>query len=750
MPTLSTAGLARASAQHPWRVLGIWLLVLVLAGIASRDLTLTNQYTLTNKPESIRADDLLNGRLRPNDPVTETVIVRSSTQTVDDPAFKAKVEQTTDALTAMTGVVSSATNYYQEEARVAPDAAGLVSADRHITLIPVTLTGTIDEAVKHGDAYMNTINGLGGNGFEVLSVGDVSNDHVYGTMVTKDLARGEEIGVPIALLVLIVVFGALVAALLPLALAIVAIVTATGLTALVGHAIELNTIVPEIISMIGLAVGIDYSLFIIGRYREEIRNGLPKQEAISIAGGTASKAVLFSGITVVFALLGMLLVPLNVFRSIGLGAILVVLSALAAMLTLVPAFLRLIGNGIDWPRRSRKDAPSADNSALGAPLGPQDTGGFWGMISRVVLAHPVAFAIIPVILLAALAFPALDLKRGEAGVSTLPPSEVKTAYEILAQDFSAGVISPVAIVVDGKQSDPQVQAAVNSLVQQLQTDSAFDGQPPTVEWDKNGDLALIQATLKSDPNSSPAYAAVKRLRASVIPTTFAGTGAHVYVTGQTAGTVDYLRGVDKAIPLVFVFVLGLSFVLLLLAFRSLVVPAVAIVLNLLSVGAAYGLLVLVFQKGYGDELLGFQRTPEVEAWLPVFLFSILFGLSMDYHVFLLSRIREHYDYTQRNAESVAVGLRRTARIITGAALIMVVVFSSFATGSLVTLQETGFGLAVAILLDATIVRTLLVPAVMKLLGDYNWYLPRWLTWLPDVRIEGAVAPRPAQSPAAAD
>ncbi|HKG27246.1 MAG TPA: MMPL family transporter, partial [Thermomicrobiales bacterium] len=292
------------------------------------------------------------------------------------------------------------------------------------------------------------------------------------------------------------------------------------------------------------------------------------------------------------------------------------------------------------------------------------------------------------------------------------------------------------------RDDPATQTAIERLSGALAQDPAF-GEAPRVEWNAAGDLALVSTVLAMDANVQAAYDTIDRVRRETIPDAFAAAPhARVYVTGATAQVADYFREVDDVTPWVFTFVLGLSFLLLTVVFRSIVVAAKAIVMNLLSVGAAYGLLVLVFQKGYGADFLGFGRTPAIEAWLPIFLFCILFGLSMDYHVFLLSRIREHYGLTGDNREAVATGLRTTARIITGAALIMVAVFAGFAAGRLVQLQEMGFGLAVAVFLDATVVRSILVPAAMELLGDKNWYLPRWLRWLPDLRIEGEPAAWP--------
>jgi RND superfamily putative drug exporter len=743
---LSTAGLARASARHPWRVVAAWILVLVLAGVAASGLgdALTYQGTFTNRPESVRADDLLKHRLRGGQdrPVTETVIVRSDTATVADPAFRQVVAQTAAALRALPAIVAGVTTYDEAVAAGAPDAAGLVSADRHTALIPVTLVGKVDDAAKHVDKYKAAVAAQNRPGFRVLTVGDISVGDEFNRLAESDLVKGEGFGLLAALVVLIVVFGALVAAGVPIVLSLVAIFVAVGLTALVGRAMDLSFFVVNMITMIGLAVGIDYSLFIVSRYREERRRGHEKVDAVAIAGGTASKAVFFSGATVVLALLGMFLLPTVIFRSLGAGAILVVIAAVAVTLTLVPALLGLLGDRIDWPRRRRYDAATVaaqaryDHETIHR--------GFWGRVTRLVMARPVVSVVLAAGLLVAAALPYLDLHRGQAGVESLPPSNVRTAYALLSRDFPAGRLAPVEVVVDGPRT-AAVQTAIDRLVAATGQDPVFGPAEPT-EWNAAGDLALVRIPLTVDASSPRALAAVGRLRNDLIPAAFATVPAAALVTGGPASSADFEAILHDYTPLVFAFVLGLSFLLLMLAFRSLVVPLKAIVMNLLSVGAAYGLMVLVFQKGYLHGFFGFQRTPTIENWVPIFLFCVLFGLSMDYHVFLLSRIREHYDATHDNRESVAVGLQATAKIITGAALIMVAVFVAFASGTLVMFQQMGFGLAVAVFLDATVVRSVLVPATMALLGDRNWYLPGWLGWLPDLRVEGTAVAAPASTP----
>ncbi len=460
----------------------------------------------------------------------------------------------------------------------------------------------------------------------------------------------------------------------------------------------------------------------------------------------------FSGLTVVIALAGLLIVPTNIYRSLGLGAILVVVVAIIGTLTLIPAMISVLGDKLDWPRRIRYDAATAarqrayDHETIHT--------GFWGRITRIVMRRPVISLVASVGLLLLLAIPYLNIELGTSGVSALPDDlESKQAYTILATDFAAGRIAPVEIVVDGPLDDPTVQHGITRLQDELAGATTAEGQPlfgpATVTSSPDNRVALISVPMTVDPQGTAAEDAIHLLRDDIIPQierTMAGS--EIMVSGVTANNVDSFALTDAYTPVVFSFVLGLSFLLLLIVFRSIVVAAKAVLMNLLSVGAAYGLMVWFFQEGHLAGFFGFQQVDAIEAWLPLMLFTILFGLSMDYHVFLLSRIREAYDRSHHNAESVAVGLQRTARIITGAALIMVAVFGGFAAGRLSMLQQTGFGLGVAVLIDATIVRSIIVPSAMALLGDRNWYLPRWLRWLPDVRVEGPAISGPATSPEA--
>ena len=720
-----TERLARWSSEHAWRVVLIWVVAVVLSvGVVAALLgdVLTTEGELTSDPESQRAEAILEERLPPSDDfVNEIVIVRSETSTVEDAAFREKVQQVDTAIEA-TGAPPVVRTFYETRSR------DLVSRDRDATIIAVGMGPDAEDTIPE---VVEAVEAADGGGFEVAITGEFSADDDLNRLSEDDLREGElQFGLPAALIVLLIVFGSVVAGLVPLLLAVVSIIVALALAALIGQAFDLSLFIVNMLTGMGLALGIDYSLFIVSRYREERSEGRVEPAAIVASGATASRAVLFSGMTFVLAMLGMVLVPDTILRSLALGAILVGAVSVVAALTLLPALLGLLGdrvNALRIPVLGRR-----------AEQGTAREGGFWSPVARAVMRRPVVALVVSVAFLLAAAAPVLDLNVGFAGIRTFPdhlPS--KQGFNALEEEFGVGTTDSVEVVVDGDVGSPPVAAAVDRLAQVMRREPAL--RQPSVDEFPERRLAVVEALVVGDSRDERAIDAVERLRDDVVPRVFADVDADVLVTGETAEIVDYFAMVEYWLPIVFVFVLGLSFVLLTIAFRSLLVPLKAILLNLISVGAAYGLIVLVFQKGVGNELFGFQQVDTVEAWLPLFLFSVLFGLSMDYHVFLLSRIRERYNRTRDNDGAVLHAVATTARLITGAALIIVAVFAGFAAGDLVMFQQMGFGVAVALLLDATIVRTVLVPASMTLLSDWNWYLPRWLEWLPDFHVEGVRA-----------
>jgi RND superfamily putative drug exporter len=725
---LSTQALANMSANHPWRTIVLWVVLLVAAVVVNATLlgdALTTEFSYTNMPDSKKGDELLEERLRGPRRVNEIVVVRSETLTVDEPEFIAKVDEVFGTISGLgADIIEGGVNYYLTQ------DPSMVSADRHTTIMPFILSGTFDDAVTNVEQIMELVREADrAEGFQVLIAGEASISFESNEIAEKDMFNVEVFGIPIALVILLIVFGAVVAAVTPIFAALIAIVIAIALSALIGQLFQLSFFVVNMIFMIGLAVGIDYTLFIVYRYREERARGYEKLDAISWSGSTASRAVFFSGMTVVLALIGMLIIPTNIFQSLATGAILVVIMSVAASLTLLPAALGLMGDRVNSWR-----VPIVGRNLMESHS-DETQGGFWNWITALVMAHPVVSLLLSVGLLGAAAVPVFQLDTGFNGISSMPDGlATKEAFLILDEEFSFGVVSPLEIVVDGEVNSPAVQSAVESLNASLATDPLFMGAP-AYQANEAGDLALVSVPVSGESASDDATTAVRNVRDIYASAAFAGVDARVYATGAPAFNVDFYDITDRFTPIVFGIVLGLSFILLTVVFRSIVIPIKAILMNLLSVGAAYGLLVLVFQKGFAADFLGFYQSDVIDAWIPLFLFSVLFGLSMDYHVFLLSRIRERYDQTQDNAGSVAYGLRSTGKIITGAALIMVAVFGGFAMGDMVMFQQVGFGLGVAVFLDATIIRSILVPAGMRLLGNLNWYLPSVLSWLPDVRVE---------------
>ena len=749
-----TERLARLGARRPWLTIAVWIVLLAIAAAVTAqflDSATTTDFRLGGQYESERAAALLKDKMGRPETLAEIVIVQSPSLTVQDPAYAAKVTTLHQELIALGpdiiagGIGGQPVHHFyqaidpasgippQELEQLLPL---LVSADQTAVMMHYTLAGTAQEATANVEELIHVVEKANEtDDFRVLIGGDASAAWENNELAEHDLQQGERFGVPVALLVLLVLFGAVAATLLPLGLAVVSIIVALALVSLIGQQFQLVFFVTIMVVMLGLAVGIDYSLLIVSRFKEEMRHGAMPRDAVAKTGATAGRTVLFSGATVVVALVGLLIVPASFYQSLALGAILVVLASLAATLTLLPAVLALLGERVNFltiPFLTRFSLKGADTSQ----------GGFWDKITHVVTRQPVISLLVVGVPMLALSYFYFEIRTGLNDVNTFPDkAETKQAFLLMEEKFSfgdvtpAGFLSPAEIVVSGDLNDPSVQAAIGRLVQALTEDPTFPVPPQPPVPNTAGDLALITLPFPGKSTSPEAADDMKRLREDFVAPAFEGVDAEILVGGLTAEVADFYGIVRVYTPIVFAFVLGLSFIILMMVFRSIVIPVKAIIMNLLSVGATYGLLVLVFQKGFGADLFGFQHADVIDAWLPLFLFTILFGLSMDYHVFLLSRIRERYDETQDNTEAVAYGLRSTAGLITGAALIMVVVFGAFASGDTVVNQLMGFGLAVAVFLDATLVRSVLVPASMEVLGRGNWYLPSWLHWLPDLRVE---------------
>jgi putative drug exporter of the RND superfamily len=755
---LNPETLARASSRHPGRTVAIWAVILVLGFGASAVMlssALTTDFDFSNNPEAKQAKTILDQEKLEQDVIPETFVMTNGAGTVSDPAFQGQVNAALNDLRALgADVVTTVPAAYplpadqQNDPQVA--ALGPIdSQDGTAVLFTVILAGDSDQTASHVNQLNDIRDRYTTGGTTMYMLGEPTSTDDFKKISEEDLQKGESIGILVAIIVLLVVFGSAIAGVTPIIMGIFAIGVAFGLVGLLGQLWRFSFFVPNLMSMMGLAVGIDYSLFTVSRYREERARGRDKLEAIGMTGATANRAVFFSGLTVILALAGMLIIPLTIFRGLAGGAILVVAVSLALSMTLLPALMALFADRLVKPGRIFGRGRSMEH---GRP------GGFWDTVSRGVMARPWVWLILAASFMILLSVPfwaqvhpsdnGRGIKTGLSGISTIPDDvQTKQAFDVIVAKFPrAGQQSSADVVIPGASTDPTVQQGIQKLETSVANDPDF-GTPTPPQTSADGAYTLVRfpnAGVATDAQSEAAVDAIARMRDTYVPQAF-GQNSGVLVGGDSAFVKDFFDISAQYTPLIILLVLGLSFILLTVVFRSIVVPAKAIVMNLLSVGAAYGLIVLIFQRGgpsFGHSIanaFGFTQVDAIEAWLPLFLFSILFGLSMDYQVFLISRIREEYDKTADNSEAVAFGLRTTGGIITGAAIIMVAVFAGFASGRLTSLEQMGFGLAVAVFLDATIVRSILVPSAMKLLGDRNWYLPGWLQWLPKVDVEGHAA-----------
>jgi uncharacterized membrane protein YdfJ with MMPL/SSD domain len=710
----------RWSAAH-WKTaafgwIGIGVLAIVVGGaVGAREM---KPWAIANG-ESRRAEQILD-RGNFNIPARESVLVQSAWASVQDPAFSsavANVVQTLSAQPNVTNVVSP----------VEQPRAGLISRDRHSALVQFDVKGRAEDAKDKIAPILSAIESVqaGNPSLIIEEFGQASADQQLDERFGHDMHRAELTSLPLTIAILVIAFGALVAAGLPVLLAFSAVLAATGLNQLVSHIVPTDQqTLSAIILMIGMAVGIDYSLFYLRREREERQRGRSPHEALLLAARTSGQAVLISGATVLIAMAGMFVSGNSLFTTIGLGTMIVVLAAMVGSLTVLPAVLHRLGDTVDFLR---------------IPLlrtGVRDDGP-WGRFIAKVLRRPLLALALSGGGLAVLAFPAFGMHTKLPNLTDLPHDmKIVRTYARIQHAFP-GSQTPAQVVVRAPNVEtPQMRRAYELFRKRaLATGQLFAPFTVTINPDKT--VARIDFAIAGNGDNAASVDALMTLRETVIPP-IAGTlpDVEVAVTGVTAGTHDFNEQMRTRLPYVFLFVLGLAFVLLLLTFRSLVIAATAVALNLLSVAAAYGILVAVFQHGWFADVFGFQTNGAIVSWLPLFLFVVLFGLSMDYHVFIVSRIKELHDGGTPTDEAIQLAITRTAGTVTSAAIIMVAVFGLFAALSLIMMQQMGFGLAIAVLIDATVVRAVLVPATMKLLGEWNWYLPNWLDWVPSLAPEG--------------
>ena len=754
-----TARIAMWSARHRWRVVIAWVVLIVLALFVSSAVgtDILAESEVGAPGESGEAIDLLEERFggeQAGGGVREIVVFEHPSLTVDDPQYQETVEGLMADLRALraketesvgdttvvssTRIVSGTTSHYDIGApREGSPFVAQNETGGDVTFALVDLEGEIEDAIDNIDPVLDAVADFeAAADFEILIGGQASQVKQVEDVLNEDFGFALVLNLPITFGILILAFGAAVAALVPLALAFAAILVALGLLAIISQGFPLFNAYSEIVLLLGLATGIDYALFVVTRFRSERRAGRSTEEALLVASGTSGKAVVFAGATVVLALTGMFFTGNVIFASLGIAAIVVVSLAIVVSVTLLPALLSLLGDNVN-----RLRIPF-----LGGGTG--EGGGVWGAIADRVLARPAIVATVVTLALLALAFPLLTINLGVNGARALDDAvEAKAALLALDDNFTLGLFSPAFVVVDAGEREnvfaADVQASVNQLIGRVQEDTVSPDDPDAlfgalIQTDINdaGDTELIQIPINGDIFDDNSLDAVNRLRDDLIPAAFGEDGsARALVTGATAGSLDFGDQINFRTPIVLAWVFALVFVLLLVVFRSIVIPIKAIILNSLSVGAAYGFLVLVFQEGWLLEgILDFEATGIIESFLPLFLFSIIFGLSQDYHIFVLARIKESYEGGKSNEESVSIGIKATAPTITSAAIIIVAIASIFAFTRVIFLKQFGVGLAVAVLIDATVIRAILLPASMKLLGDWNWYLPSWLEWLPKIKM----------------
>jgi RND superfamily putative drug exporter len=725
------ARMGRWSASHrKTAIFGWFAFVAASFAIGTSVGTQTIDPTDTNVGEARRGDHIVRDAGFRLDEQSEYVLVQSGTQTVSDPAFRAVVTQ---AVSAIEGFPQAT----RIRSPLAAGNEGQISADGHSALIQFTPEGSYDDAVKYIDSITAAVAEVQDQspGFYVGEAGTASTGKALEELWASQLGRAGLLSIPLTLGILLLVFGSVVGASIPLLLALTSVFATMGLVALPSQIVPMDRAISEVILLIGLAVGVDYSLFYIRRERDERRAGRSESAALEAAAATSGRAVLTAGITVMIAMAGMFFSGDKMFMSFAIGTIMVVAVAMIGSLTVLPAMLSWLGDRVDkarvpliW-RLKRADGESR----------------LWTAILDRVLRRPLVSATAATAALAVMALPALSLHTAISGLDALPKSLEATKSFNKVNDAFPGGATPAVVAIAGDPSSPELQAAVDELRKQAVA-SGKALEPVTVETAPNGKAVRVLVPLVGKGTDAASNDALAVLREEIVPATVGKVaGVEYAVSGATAASKDWNDAMRSAAPKVFGFVLAFAFLLLLVTFRSVVIPAKAIVMNLLSVAAAYGVVVAIFQWGWGESLLDFNSSGGVAAWLPMFLFVILFGLSMDYHVFILSRVREYYDRGLSTEDAVSRGIRSTAGVVTSAAVVMVLVFGVFALMPIVDMKEMGIGLAAAILIDATLVRAVLLPATMKLLGKWNWYLPTWLEWLPRLEQERGPEPVPQQA-----
>ena len=716
----------RWSARHRKKAIFGWLAFVIAAAIGGGAVGMNTFEWQENGPgESGRADKAIFDHYPRH--AEEQVLVQTKAGNAREPGFKAAVRDVEQRLGGVAHVRDVESPY-------AAGNEGQISKDGRSALVSFQVRGDFDAAQERVDAPLDAVSGLqkAHPDLRIEQFGDASAGKALQKVFDDDFKKAETLSLPITLLILIVAFGTLVAAGLPLLLALSAVAGTIGLVSLLSQALAVDQAIQSVILLIGLAVGVDYVLFYLRREREERAAGRSEEAALEAAAATSGRAVLISGFTVMVAMAGMYFTGSSTFSSFATGTIIVVAVAMIGSITVLPALLSKLGDNVEKgriPFLHRLRSRGGESR-------------FWSAILERVLRRPVISAVAATAVLLVLAFPAFSLKTGVPGTDTLPRDlPVMQTFDRIEAAFPGAPLPAIVAIQADDVTTPQVRAEIAKL----RANALASGQirqPVQLDISPDKKVARMLLPLVGDGSDARSEQALTTLRDGLIPSTV-GTvaGVKADVSGSTAQSRDFNDLMKGNAPIVFAFVLSMAFILLLLTFRSIVIPIKAIILNLLSVGAAYGVLVYVFQEGHGEKLLDFESTGAITSWLPLFLFVILFGLSMDYHVFILSRIREAFDRGMKTEDAVAYGIKATAGVVTSAAVVMVAVFAIFGTLTAVEFKQMGVGLAVAVLIDATIVRAVLLPATMKLLGDWNWYLPRKLQRMPRIVHEPSLESR---------
>ena len=727
------ARMARWSSRHRKKAFWGWLAFVILAFAIGNAVGANNISDVDNfNGESHDAEAALDkAGLRPQ---SEVALIQSDKLTIEDAQFKAAVQDVTTHLKQVP---------YVQNVKSPLSGESAVSEDGHAALVDFDVAGDSTEAKDRIDPVIAAVAAAQKRHPElaVEQIGDASANKAVNEVLSDDLKKAGELSLPVTLILLTITFGTLVAAGVPLWIGLSAVVATLGLVNLPSQIIPIDSNLPAVILLIGLAVGVDYSLFYLKREREERAAGRSEEGALEAAAATSGRAVLISGATVMVAMAGMFISGDKTFISFAMGTILVVAVAVFASLTVLPAMLSWLGDRVENGR-----VPILGRRRRGV-----GESRFWSRVTGAVMKRPGISLLLAGGLLVALAIPALGMKSVTSGVDELPNDLpiIKTYDKVKAIFPQEGVTATVVMEVPDVQAGGPTQGIAELTNQVEKFPKLFKPGTELIE-SKDRTVAQINIPTVGSGTDQPSIDALNKLRDDIVPATVGAVeGATVNVSGDAAASEDFRTNLNNRLPLIFAFVFGLAFLLMLVTFRSIVIPIKAILLNLLSVGAAYGVIVLVFQDGRGESLLGFTSNGGVTNWLPLFLFVVLFGLSMDYHVFILSRVRELYDRGMSADEAVQRGITTTAGTVTSAAAVMVAVFLVFVTLTFLDFKEMGLGLAAAVLIDATIIRGIMLPAAMKLLGDWNWYLPSWLEWLPKIGGEGHF-PCPPEEPPVTD